>query len=140
MRTALDDRTESDRTGSVEGQFSSSAPLAIGVQLGLGCLQGSGAARGGLQRLRTRRGPELLWVSHQAPAAAPVMARVRSAEAGLGAGAGAGAGVRICSRVLDDPGARRLLGEHGGSWSRAVAIEDEQGAHIGSIWRALDGS
>ena len=137
MRTALDDRTESDRAPASAApktpppsQFAASRRLLVAAQLGLGCELAEGRSRAGLERLRSRRGPELLWPGEGQLEGDPGMAFL----------AGPGDPVRIFARLTGDAVARRLLDEHGGSWSRVLALEGADGAPQASIWRCADGS
>lgn len=126
-----------DQTGADEDQaqssatlFSSSRRLAIAEHFRIPNEVVDEPARPGVERLCTRGGAELLW-SSVGYAAAPAVAA--SVQAG-------GASIPIFAHVIGDRMAEQLLGECGGTWSRAVPIAGEDGEHLASIWRACDGS
>jgi len=124
MRSVVQEQAESTAT-----LFRSSRRLAIAEHLGVSHAVVVEPARGGVERLRGPARAELLW------------ARVDDAEPPVSAFVqGARARIPIFARVLGDRSAQSLLATRGGSWSRALALTDDNGEHVASIWRARDGS
>jgi len=130
MTLAVHGRTESDQAEPAGAVFSSSRRLAIATHLGIACGPGIGSAGPGIERMRTARGTELLWPSAVETAGPPVAACVQSARAS----------VPIFARVLSDTLAERILAQHGGDWSRAVALAGRDGQPAASIWADRDGN
>jgi hypothetical protein len=131
MKLEVHDQTESTAT-----LFSSSRRLAIAEHFRIPYGLLDTAAPAGLERLHVPGGAELLWAGAGELAGAraaepPISARVRTA---------AGVSIPIFAHVLGDRTTERLLADRGGTWSRALAIDGEDGKHVASIWTALDGS
>ncbi len=135
MSLKLHDHRESTaNTETTAALFSCSRRLAIAEHLGIPYELAAEPAPAGLGRMRASRGAELLWAS---PDHSNGASRARSAAR---LKTSAGASIPIFASVLSDPSAERLLGDCGGTWSRALPLSDENGEHVASIWRAREGS
>jgi hypothetical protein len=121
-----------DQAQSLSTLFSSSRRLAIAEHFRVPYELDGEPATAGVERLYAHEGAELLWASADADAAAraPVAASLRAP----------GGSIPIFARLLGDPIAGPLLADIGGSWSRALALEDADGGHLASIWVERDGS
>ena len=131
MTLAVRGRTESDQTEPARGLLSSSRRIAIAEHLGISYELHEVPAAPGIERMRlAASGAELLWTSAVESAGPPVEAHIQSA----------GTSIPIFGRVLNDTLAERVLDQRGGSWSRAVALLDSDGAALASIWASEDGN
>ena len=110
--------------------FEGSCPLALADHLGISVDPGAAPPRSGVQRLRSAHGAELLWASAFEPGTPPIAVSLR---------AGSATSIPIFARVVSDDVAQRLLADCGGRWFRALALFDEGGRSVASIWRARDG-
>jgi hypothetical protein len=143
MTVAVKDQEESTTT-----LFRASRALATAAHLGVSCEIGEPPAAPGIELLRTEHGGELLWAGAAAqktqtggssPAAA-VAAYVQHATDSHAQSTGARGRIPIFARLCSDQAAEGVLARHGGDWSPARAILDDDGAQVASIWRSATGS
>ena len=129
--TAVDASRESlDEVGR-PGLFRSTSRLMVLDHFRVPYAVDPGSADGDLEQLHAANGgPALLWTR---PATEPIVAATVL-------GADRVTRIPFFARVLSDELAERLLRERGGTWHRARALTSGDGAPLGSIWRADDGS
>ena len=130
MTLRVDDQAESTAT-----LFGSSRRLTIAEHFRIPYDLVDDTTPAGVKRLRTCAGAELLWASAGDPSDTPpepaVSARVQTTS---------GPGIPIFAHILSDRATADVLADYGGTWSRALAISDQDGEHVSSIWAASDGS